>query len=74
MLTNLLLDLGLTRDSLLWLWGRLAAGAALIASGLVPLDGYVGPGWAKAITIAAVIVLWLAGKYDASPLPGKRGF
>jgi hypothetical protein len=71
-MTQWLIDRGLTRDSAVWLWGRLAAGAALVSSGLVPLDAYVGPSWAKALTVAAVLVLWLSGKYDSSPLPGKR--
>lgn len=72
MLTQWLCTLGFTRDSALWFWGRLSSGALLIVSGLVPLEPYVGPRWSKAITVAAVAVLWLAGKYDSSSLPGKR--
>ena len=68
-LTNQLVSLGLTRDSLIWFWSRLVAGSLLIASGLIPLDQYVGK-WAKAIQVSAVVILWLAGKYDTSPLPG----
>jgi cytochrome b subunit of formate dehydrogenase len=71
-LTTLFLRLGLTRDDALWFWSRLTSGALLIVSGLVPLDSYVGPTGHKALTVGAVIVLWLAGKYDASSLPGKK--
>ena len=71
-LTNLLLSLGLTRDSLVWFWSRLVTGALLIGSGLVPLTNYVGPGTAKALTVTAVLILWLSGKYDSSPLPGAK--
>lgn len=72
MLTNWFLRLGLTRDSAIWFWGRVSSGALLVASGLVPLDAYVGPKWAKFITVSAVVVLWLSGKYDSSSLPGKK--
>lgn len=71
-LSQWLISYGVTRDSLVWFWGRLASGALLIVSGLVPLDAYVSPGWQKAITVAAAVVLWLSGKYDSSPLPGKK--
>ena len=67
-----LISLGLTRDSLLWFWSRLASGALLISSGLVPLDTYIGPRWAKVVQVLAVLVLWFAGKYDSSPLPGGK--
>jgi hypothetical protein len=71
-ITNTLLTMGLTRDSLVWFWGRLTAGAALVATGLVPLDDYMTPGWQKVLTVGAVVVLWLAGRYDSSPLPGAK--
>jgi len=71
-LTNKLIDLGVTRDSFIWFWGRLTTGALLLASGLVPLTDYVGPWWAKIITVSSVVILWLSGKYDSSPLPGKK--
>lgn len=71
-ITNTLLTLGVTRDSLLWFWGRLVSGALLISMGLIPLDQYVSPDWQKAITVGAAIVLWLSGKYDSSPLPGNK--
>lgn len=71
-LTQLLLNLGISRDSLMWFWGRLSAGALLIVSGMVPLDNYVGPNWHKVITVGATLVLWLSGKYDSSPLPSAQ--
>jgi hypothetical protein len=69
-ITSTLISQGFTRDSAVWFWGRLSTASLLIASGIVPLDEYVGE-WSKAIQIGAVIILWLSGKYDSSPLPGK---
>ena len=78
MLTNWLITLGLTRDSMVWLWSRLAAVAALIASGALDIGGvstYLGlhlpPTGQHWVTAVCVIVLWLSGKMDSSPLPGK---
>lgn len=73
MISSFLISLGLTRDSWVWFWSRLV-GAALIvvAPGIIPLDQYVGEKWAKIIQIIAVLILWFAGKYDSSPLPGKK--
>lgn len=71
-LTNLFLSFGLTRDSFVWFWGRLVSGSLLLLTGLVPLDVYIGPGGQKALTVAAVVVLWLSGKFDASTLPGAK--
>ena len=70
-ITSVLISLGITRDSLLWFWSRLVAGSLLVASGLIPLEDYVGS-WSRTIQVSAVIVLWLSGKYDSSPLPGKK--
>lgn len=72
MLTNWLLSLGLTRDSWVWFWGRLTSGALLIVSGLVPLEEHMPAKAATGLRLGAVLVLWLAGKYDSSPLPGRR--
>jgi hypothetical protein len=76
-ITTLFLKLGLTRDSRLWLWSRVLAVATLVATGTVQisdLGDYVGLNisdiWANRIAVAAVAVLWLAGKYDTSALPG----
>jgi hypothetical protein len=70
-LTQWLVSLGLTRDSLLWFWGRLVSGAVLIFSGLVPLDGYLSPNSQRVLRVMAAVVLWFSGKWDTSPLPSK---
>ena len=70
-LTNSLISWGFNRDSALWFWSRLTTASLLIASGMVPLDEYVGY-WSKAIQAGAVIILWLSGKYDSSPLPAGQ--
>lgn len=70
-ITTLLLKYGVTRDSLLWVWSKLCAAAALVVAGFVPLDRYMSDQhqhWAVAV---AAIVLFLAGQYNSSPLPGK---
>jgi hypothetical protein len=71
MLTRFFLWLGLSRDDRVWLWSKIVSASALLTSGLVPLDNYVTPAEHKAITILAVCVLFLAGSYSTSPLPGK---
>lgn len=75
MLTNLLLNLGLTRDWAGWLWGRLISGATIVMAlyalnGDNTFSGYVTPHELKALIVVAVVVMWLAGKYDSSELPG----
>lgn len=72
MISQYLIDWGLTRDSLVWFWGRIVSGSLLIASGVLPLDKYLSPTWQHIIQVTAVIVLWFSGKYDSSPLPGKK--
>lgn len=75
-ITSSVQALGLTRDSWIWLWGRFVSGATiitgLIALGNHMLDAYLTPGEVKYLTMAAVVVLWLAGRYDSSPLPGDK--
>lgn len=71
-LTNFLITLGLTRDSFIWFYSRLAAGCLLILSGVINLNNYFGPNYVKTITIIAAVVLWFSGKYDSSPLPGAK--
>ncbi len=74
-LTNKLIDWNFTRNSLLWFWSRLTTGASLIlmSGEFIPIEHYIGPYWRKVLIVAAVIIMWLAGKYDSSPLPaGKR--
>lgn len=71
-ITSTARNLGLTRDSALWFWSRLTSGALLILSGVVPLDKYLSEPNQRMATIACAIVLWLAGRYDSSPLGPKR--
>lgn len=78
MLTNLLMALGLTRDSKVWLWSRVIAIAYLVAApgtDLIGIAGWVGiplsPVWAHRLVALAIVTLWFAGNYDASKLPGK---
>jgi hypothetical protein len=75
MLTNFLTNLGVTRDWAGWFWGRLTAGATILMAlyalnGDNTFTGYISTPHLKWLIIAAVIVLWLAGKYDSSELPG----
>lgn len=79
MLTNLLMSLGLTRDSGVWFWGRVVAIAALVSSGAIDLPwigDYLGVHISETaihwITAICVVVLWFSGKFDASPLPGAK--
>lgn len=77
MLANLLINLGFTRDSKVWRWARISAVLTLIASGQVDIIGlgawlgiHLTATAAHWITAIAVLVLWFAGTYDTSPLPG----
>lgn len=72
MLSQFLIQWGITRDSVIWFWSRVTTGALLLLSGVIDLPSYVGPGWAKTITITCSVILFFAGKYDSSPLPGKK--
>lgn len=70
-MTGFLVSLGLTRNSLIWFWGRVVSGALLVvAGGTSLLAPYLSAHETKAVTIAAVVILWFSGKYDSSPLPG----
>ena len=69
MLTSYLISLGLTRDSWLWFWGKVTSGAALLATGLLPLQDYFSPHTIKGITVVCAILLWFSGHYDSSSLP-----
>lgn len=73
-ITSVVQWLGLTRDSLVWFWGRLVSGALIVMSmsGLVDLDPYLTAQHQRWLVAGAAIVLWLAGKYDSSPLPGRK--
>ena len=75
-ITNVVQSLGFTRDSVGWFWGRLVSGATIVM-GVVALGGplfndYLTPQHQKWLIVAAVVVLWLAGRYDSSPLPGGK--
>lgn len=78
MLANLLISLGLTRDSQIWNWSRVIAIAWLVVApgtDLIGIAGWLGiplsPVWAHRLVAAAIVVLWFSGNYDASKLPGK---
>jgi hypothetical protein len=73
-----LIRFGLTRDSKLWLWSRITAVLALVASGAIDITGIgselgltISPVAARWVALVSTAVLWLSGKYDTSPLPGK---
>lgn len=71
MLTNILLSLGFTRDSATWLWSRIVTLALIVSTGLIDFTQYgLTEREIHLVTAAAAAVLWLAGKYDSSPLPG----
>jgi hypothetical protein len=77
-LTTVVTQTGLTRDSRVWLWSRITAIAAIVASGAVDVVGlsdwlgiHLTATAAHWVTAVAVIVLWVGGKYDSSPLPGS---
>lgn len=71
-MNTFLINLGLTRDSWVWGWSRWVAFCALIISGVVPLDQYLSPKFLAALKAIALLTVLFAGKYDSSPLPGKK--
>lgn len=78
MLTDLLANLGFTRDWRGWLWGRLLGASAAIVSGVFDLSywaTYIGvplsTAWAHRIIVLAVVILWISGKQDHSGLPSN---
>ena len=79
MVTNFLIRLGLSRDSLLWFWLQIVSVAGLISSNVFDVPywmAYLGiplsPTALHWIFAISALVLWFAGKHDASPLPGKK--
>ena len=77
MITNLFLALGLTRDSSVFVWGRLLALCGLIGSHvfdigaqLAALGVPIGAVGVHRIEVLAIVVLWLASVNGTSPLPG----
>lgn len=78
-LTNILIRLGFTRDSAMWLWGRIIGASAAIASGVFDLTywaNYIGVPLSERgnhiITVVAVGILWISGKQATSHLPPKE--
>lgn len=78
MLANWLIAHGFSRDDQIWIWGRMVGAAAAIASGVfdlrywatylsIPLSVQVE----RVITVAAVAVLYVAGRQASSRLPSK---
>lgn len=79
MLTSLFLSLGWTRDSAHWVWIQVLTAAGLIASDALDLPywlTYIGVSVSTTtlhrIDVVAILLLWLAGKYDSSSLPGAK--
>lgn len=72
MFAALLIQFGITRDSLVLLWSRIVSVALIVAGGTLPLDRYLSPAWVHGLMTAAFVVLVLSGHYGTSPLPGKK--
>lgn len=79
MLTNLFISRGWSRDDLKWFWLQIVAVAGLVSSNVFDVPywmAYLGiPLSPKAlhwIFALVALVLWIAGKYDASSLPSKQ--
>jgi hypothetical protein len=78
MITNTLLALGVTRDSLLLLWGRWLSLLTLVANQAFDLHTVfasigvpIGTVGINRIMLVVVAILWLSGRYSESPLPGS---
>ena len=79
MLANLLIKLGWTRDDWKLVWLQVVAVASLITSNVIDLTywlGYLGlpvsTTFVHWVMVLAIIILWIAGKYSTSPLPGAK--
>lgn len=79
MLANLLTALGFTRDSRIWLWGRVVSAAGIFMSGVFDLNYWatylgfqISPTVSHWITALSVLVLWISGKQAHSELPGGQ--
>lgn len=75
-ITNVLRASGVTRDMKALVWTRVLMVAALltshvfdVAAQLAQLGIQIGPVGVRRIEVAAIILLWLAGRYGTSPLP-----
>lgn len=79
MLTNLFIRLGWSRNDLKWPIAQIVSLAGLISSNTIDLPYWaaylsvpLSPTSIHRILVAAAVVLWLAGRYNASPLPSAR--
>jgi hypothetical protein len=67
--------LGITRDSALFLWGRIVSLAVLVATGVLPLDQLGLPltdSQKHTVMVVCGLIAYLSGKLATSPLPGKN--
>lgn len=78
LLGNFFTNIGITRDSALWVRTQILIGASLVVSGVFNVQQWAMDylGWTltgrelKWFWLICAGALWLAGKYDSSPLPG----
>lgn len=64
---------GVTRDSLGWLWLKVAAAAGLVINGTInPATLGLSEGQSRAVMAACAVIAYLSGQMSTSPLPGKR--
>ncbi len=75
-IANLMIRLGWSRDDLKWPLAQLVTVAGLITSNVINVPywfGYLGIPISELnvhrLMVAAIIILWVAGKYNSSPLP-----
>lgn len=79
MIANLFLTLGLNRDHVAFVWGKVLSIALLVNSGVFDLSAQAqwlgiplsptGAHWIQALAIGA---LFISGQYSTSSLPGKK--
>lgn len=76
MLTRLFIRVGWSRDDAKWVYAQVATVAALISSNMFDVPywaGYLGiplsPTALHWIFALSAFVLWMAGRYNTSPLP-----
>lgn len=78
-LTQLFIKLGWSRNDAKWLWLQVVSVAGLISANVLDLhkaaayiDVPLSDSWIHRISSLAVGVLFLAGRYHASPLPSQQ--
>jgi hypothetical protein len=76
-LSNYLVKYGFTRDSLTWVYAQVLGVSTLLLANVTDLHAwfaYVGVNVSELtihrLSVAAVIALYLGGRYGTSPLPG----